>query len=71
MTLKIMIVMSLMETKPNPTMPYSRINLTSRCNKQGKQTNPRGELAGERLDEDFDLAVSSLSRVSSLATSTS
>lgn len=36
-----------------------------------KQTNPRGELAGERLDDDFDLAVSSLSNVSSLATSTS
>ena len=36
-----------------------------------KQTNPRGELAGERLDEDLDLAVSNLSKVSSLATSTS
>lgn len=34
-------------------------------------TNPRGELAGERLDEDFDFAVRSLSSVNSLATSTS
>ena len=43
-------------------------------NKQTRQdthTNPRGELAGERLDEDFDFAVRSLSSVNSLATSTS
>ena len=62
-----------METKRNPAMPHSGINLATlyKMQETRKQTNPRGELAGDRLDEDFDLAVSSLSRVSSLATSTS
>ena len=53
-------------------------NVKKQTNKQSAEykqdrphTNPRGELAGERLDEDFDFAVRSLSSVNSLATSTS